>query len=170
MPARAKSVENMTKHLTKTEANARTAAEESVTPVGLLDPASPPKSLAGDNAARRYWRRILLDAADCELYSKLDADMLALYCSMLSRRNRLNTLLLELMDAISCKKADELNISALDRLRMVEKIDGLSVRAQALEKQLLAYAKELGLTPSGRAHLARKRATVENKYDDLFGD
>ncbi len=165
MPARAKSVDNMTKHMTKDEANARAAAEASVTPDGVLDPASPPKCLAGDNTARRYWRRILLDAADCELYTKLDSDTLALYCSMLSRRNAMNKLLVELVALVNDQK-----LKASDRLAVADNIDGLSARAQALEKLLLTYAKELGLTPSGRAQLARKKAAAEDEYNDLFGD
>ena len=165
MPARVKSVDNMTKHMTKDEANARAAAEASVTPDGVLDPASPPKCLAGDNTARRYWRRILLDAADCELYTKLDSDTLALYCSMLSRRNAMNKLLVELVALVNDQK-----LKASDRLAVADNIDGLSARAQALEKLLLTYAKELGLTPSGRAQLARKKASVEDEYNDLFGD
>ncbi len=165
MPARAKSVDNMTKHMTKDEANARAAAEASVTPDGVLDPASPPKCLTGDNTARRYWRRILLDAADCELYTKLDSDTLALYCSMLSRRNSMNKLLVELMELVNSKKH-----TATDRLVVVERIDDLAARTQALEKLLLTYAKELGLTPSGRAQLARKKAAAEDEYNDLFGD
>ena len=41
----------------------------------------------------------------------------------------------------------------------------------ALEKQLLAYADKLGLTPESRVRLARKRAAQETEaIDPLFGD
>ena len=40
-----------------------------------------------------------------------------------------------------------------------------------LEKQLLAYADKLGLTPESRVRLARKRAAQETEaIDPLFGD
>ena len=40
-----------------------------------------------------------------------------------------------------------------------------------LEKQLLAYADKLGLTPESRVRLARKRAAQEAEaIDPLFGD
>ena len=41
----------------------------------------------------------------------------------------------------------------------------------ALDKQLLAYADKLGLTPESRVRLARKRAAQETEaIDPLFGD
>ena len=39
-----------------------------------------------------------------------------------------------------------------------------------LEKSILGYAKDLGLTPGGRAQLAKKRAGAAAEPDaDLFG-
>ena len=97
----------------------------------------------------------------------LDSEMLAIYCSALSRREALNALCRELMPAME-KTSD-----AGNRLAMIEKLDGLMAKLQSHEKTLLSYADKLGMTPEARARLARKRATQETEKDpdaDLFGD
>ena len=47
-------------------------------------------------------------------------------------------------------------------------------KLQGQERSILQYADKLGLTPTGRVHLARKRAAQANGEvgddDDLFGD
>ena len=54
----------------------------------------------------------------------------------------------------------------------VSKLDTLTGKLQALERNLLQYAEKLGLTPSGRVRLAQKRAqaAAPEPDDDLFGD
>ena len=55
----------------------------------------------------------------------------------------------------------------------MSKLDTLTGKLQALERNLLQYAEKLGLTPSGRVRLAQKRAqaAAEPEPDgDLFGD
>ena len=54
----------------------------------------------------------------------------------------------------------------------VSKLDTLTGKLQALERNILQYADKLGLTPSGRVRLAQKRAAAmgEAQTDDLFGD
>ena len=62
--------------------------------------------------------------------------------------------------------ADAVNVA-------VSKLDTLTGKLQALERNLLQYADKLGLTPAGRVRLAQKRAQAAadpQPDDDLFGD
>lgn len=152
MATAGKVLDNMTKHLTLAEAAARAEAEgELLTHVELL-PDKPPALLKGDAAARRYWTAILGRMDNVLLLDSLDTEVMAIYCAMLSRRDKL-------------QKAS--------RAKDIEPKDAaaLSTELQKLEKSILSYAKDLGLTPAGRAQLARKRAAaVEVDPDaDLYG-
>lgn len=168
MAKRAKALENIEKHLTKAELAAREAAEAEVLPARGLDPERPPKSLRGDNVARRYWRGVLNKMAGFAILDELDAETLAVYCSMLSRRDAMNALCVGLIAEAGARDLD-----TEERLALMDRADGLSSRIQTHEKTLLSYAKELGLTPAGRVQLARKRAAEAanpQPADDLFGD
>ena len=59
-----------------------------------------------------------------------------------------------------------------DRVEAVGKLDALTGKLQALERNILQYAEKLGLTPSGRVRLAQRRAqeAAAEPDDDLFGD
>lgn len=147
MPKPAANIVNMTKHLTKEQIQARTAQEEALErkqPVCL----SPPSWLTQDPAAFTYWNDTIDKMKDIALLDDVDADMLAVYCQMLSRR-----------DALSQSYGQYLSVPILDKL-------------QAQERIIIQYAEKLGLTPSGRARLARKRASegTEDPDGDLFGD
>nr|DAH46644.1 MAG TPA: terminase small subunit [Caudoviricetes sp.] len=131
MATAGKVLDNMTKHLTLAEAAARAEAEGELLTHVELSPDKPPALLKGDATARRYWAAILGRMDNVLLLDSLDTEVMAIYCAMLSRRDKL----------------------------------------QKLEKSILSYAKDLGLTPAGRAQLARKRAAaVEVDPDaDLYG-
>lgn len=169
MPKPAKPLENQNKHMTKAEQDARQQAENDVMPHRELNKEKPPKSLAGDNLGRRYWKSILGRMEDLAILDKLDAETLAVFCSMLSRRDAMNKLCVKLIHEAEKK---DLNIDM--RLELMERADGLSAKLQTHEKTLLSYAKELGLTPTGRVALARKRAAAAgappDPEGDLFGD
>lgn len=168
MSAPVKTLENMAKHLTKEETEARQTAEAEMLPARPLDPERPPKSLIGDNAARRYWRSILNKQAGLAILDELDAETLAVYCSMLSRRDAMNKLCVQLV-AEACVKG----LSSDERLALMDRADGLSSRLQTHEKTLLAYANALGLTSSARVQRARRRAAAAANPpppDDMFGD
>lgn len=165
-----KTLENMSKHLTNEELELREAAEAITLPHRDLDPEKPPKSLAGDSVARKYWRNILGKMVGYSILDELDAETFAIYCSMASRRDAMNRLCVKLISEASGSK-----LSTDERLELMEKVDGLSAKLQTHEKTLLSYAKELGLTPSGRVHLARRRAVAaasgdEPPTDEMFGD
>ncbi len=166
MAANVKHSENMVKHLTKAELEARKAAEDAVMPErkAVL---KVPKSLHNDAAAKRYWKSILERMDGLAILDDLDGEMLAVYCSALSRRDSLNALCRALIANM------EKEPSAGHRLEMTDRLDGLIGKLQGHEKTLLSYADKLGMTPEARARLARKRAaqeTARDPDDDLFGD
>lgn len=152
MAARAKVLESMTKHMTAAEAAARESAESELLTGVELSPDAPPALLRGDSAARKYWAAILGRMDNVLLLDSLDTEVMAIYCTQLSRRDRLQ------------KRSKAKDLEPRDAA-------ALAAELQKLEKSILSYAKDLGLTPAGRAQLARKRAAaVEVDPDaDLFG-
>nr|DAH30288.1 MAG TPA: terminase small subunit [Caudoviricetes sp.] len=152
MATAGKVLDNMTKHLTLAEAAARAEAEGELLTHVELSPDKPPALLKGDATARRYWAAILGRMDNVLLLDSLDTEVMAIYCAMLSRRDKLQ------------KASRAKGIKPKDAA-------ALSTELQKLEKSILSYAKDLGLTPAGRAQLARKRAAaVEVDPDaDLYG-
>ena len=97
-----------------------------------------PRWLSGE--ARVVWRRVIKQTRGMELLDNLDENMLAIYC-----------------DAY-CKYKE---------LSRVREIDAEMIKSlQAWARLLAGYAEKLGLTPSGRARLAKKAA---DKTLDEFG-
>lgn len=197
MPTAAKPAENMSKHLTKTERDAREQAETGVLPDRGRGPKlKKPAIVSTDRRASAYWNQILKQMEGLVLLDDLDATVLAGYCSMLARRDRTVLLVGQLMDRLGVQKAVEdgakrskKDSAMSDRewedsaktapamtpdelVEAVAKLDALTGKLQALERNILQYADKLGLTPSGRVRLAQKRAAAmgEAQLDDLFGD
>lgn len=166
MPANVKHSDNLEKHLTKEEKQARREAEAAYLPDRPAK-LKLPRSLSKDPAAKRYWKSILERMEGLAILDDLDGEMLAVYCAALSRRDSLNSLCRELMDQVDREKDPEA------RLDLVGKLDGVISKLQAHEKTLLSYADKLGMTPEARVRLARKRAAqveAPQPDDDLFGD
>ena len=95
MPARVKSLENQSKHLTKLEQQVRAQAEAELSRPGAR--LKPPAGLRGDKAAEKYWRAILKRMEDVELLDDLDSETLGIHCSMLSRRDAMDGLYRQLI-------------------------------------------------------------------------
>ncbi len=160
MPAPVKATENMSKHLTDAEQQARQAAEDALLPKRDKINLKPPAYINKDKDARRYWTLTLKRLKGVELLDDLDTEMLAVYCSQLSRRDQLNSD----YQAILADKELKPN----ERFEASESILG---KLAALERNILAYAEKLGLTPSGRQRLVRQRAAAMSEAPDpLFGD
>lgn len=168
MPSQAKTLDNMDKHLTEAERTARAAAEEEVMPQREKTELKAPTVVNQDARAKKYWESILKRMDGLAILDDLDSEMLAGYVLMLSRRDRLTKINQELMAQAKAKKDPEAMLEAVDKL------DSLTGKLQALERNLMNYAEKLGLTPSGRVRLAQKRARAaaeETDPDaDLFGD
>lgn len=168
MPSQAKTLDNLDKHLTEAERTARAAAEEEVMPQREKTTLKSPPVVNRDAVAKNYWTAILKRMDGLAILDDLDSEMLAGYVLMLSRRDRLTKVNQELMAAAKAKKDPEAMLEAVDKL------DSLTGKLQALERNLMNYAEKLGLTPSGRVRLAQKRARAAAEEADpdadLFGD
>lgn len=196
MPAAVKASENMSKHLTKAEREVREQAEAAVLPDrGRAAKLKKPVIVSSSKRANAYWNQILKQMEGLALLDDLDATVLAGYCSMLARRDQTTLLIGQLMDRLGVQEAVEdgtrrrrkdaalsdqewedsakatpvLTPDAL--VEAAAKLDALTGKLQALERNILQYAEKLGLTPSGRVRLAQRRAkaAMEEPDDDLFG-
>lgn len=166
MPTPAKRTENMTKHLTNAEIEARESAAAGVQPQRDVVKLVPPVLMKKDAAASRYWKSILKRMDGLDLLDDLDSDALGVYCVMLSRYEALG----KLRKTFAAQDVDEMTPKEL--IDFTASLNALESKLQALERNLLAFAEKLGLTPSGRARLAARRAEAEDEADpnsDLFG-
>lgn len=197
MPAAVKAAENMTKHLTQAEREAREQTEADVLPDrGREAKLKKPAIVSSNKRANAYWNQTLKQMEGLVLLDDLDSTVLAGYCSMLARRDQTTLLVNQLMRRLGVQDAVEsgakrrksdaaltdqewedsaksASVMTPDELvEAVSKLDTLTGKLQALERNILQYADKLGLTPSGRVRLAQKRAAAmgETKTDDLFGD
>lgn len=158
MPTPVKTLDNMNKHLTRAEREAREGLEGTVLPARKL---KKPKLITQDKAAGRHWARILKDMNGLEILDVLDTDALAIYCAKLARRDDLQAKYLQVR-----AKYEEDGASAT-----LKTMIDLSGELQSVERDLLAYASKLGLTPESRVRLARRMAEQETGDDpdrDLF--
>ena len=197
MPAAVKASENMSKHLTKAEREVREQAEAAVLPDrGRTAKLKKPAIVSSSKRANAYWNQILKQMEGLALLDDLDATVLAGYCSMLARRDQTTLLIGQLMDRLGVQEAVEDGtrrrrkdaalsdqewedsakaapvLTPDDLVEAAAKLDALTGKLQALERNILQYAEKLGLTPSGRVRLAQKRAqaAAEEPDGDLFGD
>lgn len=166
MPAPVKLLDNMSKHLTDEERKAREEAERATLPQRAQAKLVMPRDVKGDRAARRYWELTAERMEGITLLDDLDSEALGILCSMLSRRDALNNLCRRMLADAGKEKDLE------KRLEAVSQLDALQGKLSALEKTILQYQNTLGLTPSGRVRLMRKRAEarVEEPDGDLFGE
>lgn len=197
MPAAVKASENMSKHLTKAEREVREQAEAAVLPDrGRTAKLKKPAIVSSSKRANAYWNQILKQMEGLALLDDLDATVLAGYCSMLARRDQTTLLIGQLMDRLGVQGAVEdgtrrrrkdaalsdqewedsakaaPGLTPDELVEAAAKLDALTGKLQALERNILQYAEKLGLTPSGRVRLAQKRAqaAAEEPDGDLFGD
>lgn len=198
MPTATKFSENMARHMTQEEREARQAAERETIPQRKKLKLKKPGFIAGSKTANGYWNQILKRMEGLVLLDDLDSEMLAGYCAMLARRDQTIQLINQLMAALGVddamdtgskqsRKAAELTdqeweasaragaagLTPEELIDAVSKLDTLNGKLQAMERTLLQYADKLGLTPAGRVRLAQKRAQAAAEPepdDDLFGD
>ncbi len=161
MPTPVKSLDNMSKHLTKAEIDARSALESAAMPSRTP---KKPKLIIQDKAAGKHWSRILKAMDGLEIIDVLDTDVLAIYCAKLSRRDELQAEYLQQRERLT-QESD-----SSTRITIIKLVISLSSELQSIERDLLAYASKLGLTPESRVRLAKRMAEQE-EYDpdgDLF--
>ena len=197
MPTAAKPTENMSKHLTQAEREVREEAEAAVLPDrGREARLKKPAIVSSSKRANAYWNQILKQMEGLVLLDDLDSTVLAGYCSMLARRDQTTLLIGQLTDRLGVQGAVEAgakrrkkDAALSDRewkdsargeppmnpdelVEAAAKLDALTGKLQALERNILQYAEKLGLTPSGRVRLAQRRAqaAAAEPDDDLFGN
>ncbi|MCQ2439586.1 MAG: P27 family phage terminase small subunit [Oscillospiraceae bacterium] len=168
MPAEGKYLENTSKHWTKAELEARAAGESAMAPVRAFT-AKLPRILSGDKAAASYWRAITKKMGGLGILDDLDADVLSVYCSALSRRDAIDATCRDMLQRIA--EVDNLEV----RLEMFKSIDQVMGKLQKSEGVILQYADKLGLTPDSRNRLSRRAAVqaalaAEQPVDSMFGD
>lgn len=163
MPTSAKTVNTMTKHLTKDEVGARLEAESTVNPDRQTVTLARPSWLKGKG--KKYWESILERMRGTAILDDLDAEMLAIYCAQLAERDALQA---DLQKAR--RKKDDVEPD-------LELILSVTKQLNAKDSKIRDFASELGCTPSGRVRLAQKRSAAVAGSDafadpngDLFGD
>lgn len=156
MPTNVVNMDNMRKHLTNEEKSARTQAEDENKREGKIRLVEP-KAVKEDPRAHAYWRNTKKRIAGINLLDDVDSDMLGIYCQLLARRDLLQEML---------KKESE-GDGGVKILRAE-----LLASLQAQERLVAQYAEKLGLTPGGRARLAKRKAEKpkENKFSKFQND
>ena len=157
LPTPVKTLDNMSKHLTRAEREVREGQEDLNLPARKP---KKPKLISQDKAAGKHWNRILKNMDGLEILDALDTDALAIYCAKLARRDDLQARYLQVRDEYAGTPTDA----------TLRNMIGLSSELQSVERDLLAYASKLGLTPESRARLAKRMAeqTEADPDDDLF--
>ena len=159
MPTPAKTLESMSKNLTRDEKEARLEAEASVNPDRGEVVLKKPAWLTGKG--KSYWDSILARMEGTAILDDLDAEMLAIYCAQLQERDALQA---DLKKARAPKKGEEPDM---------ERILSLTKQLNAKDSKIRDYASELGCTPAGRVRLAQRRSAAVAEAEpngDLFGD
>ena len=169
MPTPSKPMAAMSKNMTALERSARLEAENQVLPDrGREAKLEIPRLMAGNAAARRYWKQILERMEGYAILDDLDSETLGVYCSMLAREELLSKQL-----AVAARGIGKLKDDPQAMTDLLGKIDTMNSKLQSLERNILQYAEKLGLTPTGRVRLAQKRAEVAaetmEQDADLYG-
>jgi P27 family predicted phage terminase small subunit len=148
MPTNVVNLDNMRKHMTNAEKSARNLAENQIQRNGKVN-LREPKNVKEDPAAHAHWMEIKRKLKGINLLDDVDSDMLGIYCQLLVRRDLLQKML---------------RGESEEGLKMVR--GDLLTALQAQERLVAQYAEKLGLTPGGRARLAKREAEKpkENKF------
>jgi P27 family predicted phage terminase small subunit len=144
-PTAAKTAEKMTvgsrgggKHWTVAEVKARQDAEQDVAR-RKRPTLKPPDWLSED--ALGVWKELKRKLKDVELLDNLDTELLAIYC-----------------DAVVHYRQSSQVLNAFDTNGVSLATDERIKAAQAWARIISGYAEKLGLSPAGRARLAKKKA------------
>lgn len=138
------------KNWTAAEVEARQAAAEQVRRKGKVVMRCP--DWLGEEQ-RKIWKRTLRQVAGLELLDSLDGEMLAIYCDAVYKYRQASTKLIVLNDE-----------------GMPEAFDESIKAAQSWARLVAAYADKLGLTPSARARLVKRKADeILDEFEESFG-
>jgi len=141
MPTPLKTSENIRKHLTNAERAARERAEGELSRQKRIRLTSPSWL---DDDARKIFEDTKRRLKGLQLLDNSDVELLSIYCDAVSKYRTASNLL---------NKVDELG-------RPLATKDELNA-CQAWARLIAAYAEKLGLTPTARARLAKRKAEQE---------
>lgn len=143
------------KHWTVAEVESRQAAQEMAQRKSRVR-LKPPAWLAENPEAMATWKEIVRKLKGIELLDNLDSELLAIYCDAIVQYR-------------SCTKRLAMPQHREDDLPPAP-IDDLIKATQAWSRIVATYADKLGLTPGGRARLAKKKAErIVDPFADSFG-
>jgi P27 family predicted phage terminase small subunit len=153
MPTPPKRSQNMRKHLTKAERESRKRAE-----AGMQHGKQTRLRVPGwlTEEAREVWRDTIRGMRGMDLLDKSDAGMLGIYCDVTARFRK---------ESKALDDKENLNILPAAKAEMLRS-------AQSWARLAAQYAEKLGLTPNGKARLAKKRAEDKPKdeLEELLDD
>ena len=138
------------KHWTNLEIEARDQADEQSRRKRRVT-LKPPAWLIENDDALLVWKDMVKKLRGIELLDNLDTEMLAIYCDAIVQYRNCS------------KRMSGTNSDGAP-------IDDLIKAMQAWARIVTTYADKLGLTPGGRARLAKKKADkVIDNFADAFG-
>lgn len=163
MPKPVASIANIKKNLTPAQRAARVQAETELTRRKVR--LTPPPYVKADEIAYGYWKSTVRRMRGITLLDDLDSEMLAMYCQILSRRDVLSEVWRTAMETAKASGDQTTALAAMETLKDVLQ------RLEAQERLAIQYGEKLGLTPSGRVRLAKRRAEEKSvdPDDDLYG-
>jgi P27 family predicted phage terminase small subunit len=146
------------KHWTKDEVDRRSAAAQKLqrkVPVRFKVP------MWLDDEARQVWKKTLKDLSGLDILDKVDEEALAVYCDAVVRHREATLFIREKGYVVISGSG-------------AETVSPYVKAAQSYARIIAQFADKLGLTPTGRARLAKKIADgpseKELKEKDMFGD
>ncbi|OGO26436.1 MAG: hypothetical protein A2136_05535 [Chloroflexi bacterium RBG_16_54_11] len=138
MPTPPKTYGNIKKHLTNTERDARQQAE------GSLKRAKRPQLRCPkwlDEDARKIFEETKKRLRGLELLDNADVEMLGIYC-----------------DAVAKYREASERLTRVDKDGLIVGTDDDIKACQSWARLVASYAEKLGLTPTARARLAKRKA------------
>jgi P27 family predicted phage terminase small subunit len=145
MPTPLKTSENIRKHLTKAERSARQRAE------GELNRKKRPTLKCPawlDEDARKIFEETKRRLRGLQLLDSADVELLGIYCDAVSKYRAYSKVVGRMVGGTPVADKDEM------------------AACQAWARLVAAYAEKLGLTPTARARLAKRKAEKE-QLDDM---
>lgn len=143
------------KHWTAAEVQARQVAQEQGKRERRIT-LKPPAWLKENEEAMATWKEITRKLRGIELLDNLDTELLAVYCDAIVKYRE-------------CSKRLAMPVHREDDLPPAP-IDDTIKATQAWARIVATYADKLGLTPGGRARLAKRKAEkIIDPFAESFG-
>lgn len=109
-----------------------------------------------DDTGQEVWKKTVKDMSGFDLLDRVDEDMLATYCDAVARYRE------------ASQKIREEGYTTLNA-QGTETVSPYVKASQSYARLIAQYAEKLGLSPNGRARLAKKIAEeVKDPNADLF--